>query len=65
MEQLQPGGPTFGAASELREIFRRQGLGVHVEEEPLDLPRPEPESFAIDFEQRTGDEQAWPVEMRS
>ena len=52
VKQLQPGGPTLGAARQLSELFRRQGFTIEITEQTFDLPGAKPQVLAADFQQR-------------
>ena len=54
VEQLQPGGPALEPPGQLGHVARRERLAVHVGEQPLDLPRAEPQVVVGDLAQRTG-----------
>src|SRR2546430_2541707 len=64
VEELQPGGPALGAPRQRGQLHRRHRVPVVVAEEPLDLPRAEPEVVAADLQQAPGDPQAGPGEAR-
>ena len=62
VEELQPRRPTLGAACQLSELFRRQGLAVEVTKQAFDLPGAKPQVLAADLQQRSGDAQPRQIE---
>jgi hypothetical protein len=64
VEQLEPGRPALRSAGEDRKLARRHRIAVEVAEEPLHLPRSEPEVVALDLEEVAGDVEARQVEIR-
>ena len=64
VEQLQGGDPAAGAALELGDLVGRQRPLVQLAEQPVDLPRPEPQVVGADLAEARPEAQPGQVERR-